>query len=420
MTNKRNIKFDFQNKENVSGILLLIYFFFLPLLPVVSIVSFILLTVYFFFTGSFKISLTRIKNDRGLKIFILYFLLHVFGMFYSSNIHYGFLDLQTKLTFLLFPLVLSGMLFNESLFKKIKNYFIIICSITFIILLITSLYQYIQSSDSGSFFYIKLSHGYHPTYLSIYFCLALLFVLEKIFKYPSEYPLLILIFLSLFLFTGILFLSARTSTIVTIFCIVFFPIFILGKKLFTNRNWFLHGLIVLISTSMFFGFLHLNNRFNQVEEAIVASESSIPADTITQEAPNSTNIRFHLWENAVQLIGRNPLFGVGTGDIKEELVSIYTENNYEYGIKERISPHNQFLHTGVILGITGMVLLAIYFFYPLYFSFKEKDWLYFFFLIIILLNAMTESILERQAGILFFTAFNTCFYLRLRFRNSIN
>jgi O-antigen ligase len=171
---------------------------------------------------------------------------------------------------------------------------------------------------------------------------------------------------------------------------------------------------------MFFGFLHLNNRFNQVEEAIVASENSIPADTIAQEAPNSTNIRFHLWKNAVQLISRNPLFGVGTGDIKEELVNIYTENNYAYGIRERISPHNQFLHTGVILGITGMVLLAIYFFYPLCFSFKEKDWLYFFFLTIILLNAMTESILEREAGILFFTAFNTCFYLQQRFRNSIS
>jgi O-antigen ligase len=143
------------------------------------------------------------------------------------------------------------------------------------------------------------------------------------------------------------------------------------------------------------------------------------AVTIPNEAPNSTNIRINIWKNAVQLIERHPLFGVGTGDIKEELASIYAENKYEYGVNEKPSPHNQFLHTGVILGLTGVIVLVVCFLFQLYYSYKQKYWLYFFFLLLILLNCLTESILERQAGIIFFAGFNTCFYVLMRYGNPV-
>jgi O-antigen ligase len=358
------------------------------------------------------VSFYRIRFDTGLKIFIAYYLLHIVGMFYSSNIHYGLMDLQTKLLFLLAPLVLAGLSITTKSFERIKKIFVVACIITLVVLLILSVAQYIQTRDFGSFFYIKFSHGYHTTYLSIYFTLALLVVLENIFSGKALFQRSHNFFWLFFLYGGILILSARTSTVTALLMIIIFPVIIKGA-LFQKRFWLKYLLTIFTSLVLLFAYLQINNRFNQVEEVIEQRESVKGDEILKAESPNSTNIRLNLWQNAIQLIKRNPILGVGTGDIKEELVKIYTENNYEYGIKERISPHNQFLHTGVILGGLGILLLLTYLVYPLFFSLKQRDWLYFFFLMSILMNCMTESLLERQAGILFFTVFNTCFYLRL-------
>jgi O-antigen ligase len=213
------------------------------------------------------------------------------------------------------------------------------------------------------------------------------------------------------IFSGICMLSARTSTTVAIAALILFPFFISGKSTFTV-NLFPYLFIILFIPAVFFGYLHFYNRFQQVENEIVIRQQE--PEVVQKEEPNSTNIRINIWSNAVQLISRNLFFGVGTGDIKEELVKVYTENHYEYGIRERISPHNQFLHTGVILGIIGVAILLLQLVVPAWLAFKYREWLYFFFLAVIFLNCLTESMLEREAGILFFTAFNSCFYLRLR------
>ena len=135
-------------------------------------------------------------------------------------------------------------------------------------------------------------------------------------------------------------------------------------------------------------------------------------DSTAQELPNSTNIRINLWKNSLELIKQNPLLGVGTGDLKDELYRLYSENNYQYGMLKKPSPHNQFLHTSVILGFTGLLFLCAYLFIPLFLAFKNRYWLYVFFLIIIIVNCITESILEREAGILLFVIMNTFFYLQ--------
>ena len=66
------------------------------------------------------------------------------------------------------------------------------------------------------------------------------------------------------------------------------------------------------------------------------------------------------WDCSKKIINNNPLFGVGTGDVQDELQKCYTENNYyqlTYWENTKYNAHNQFLETTIGQGIIGLFLL---------------------------------------------------------------
>lgn len=399
--------------EKITAFLLVIYFLFLTLFPLVSIIALIVLTCYFLLSGKIGKSITLIKSDRILKIFVLYYFLYVFGMLYTSNLNYGLEDLQIKLSFLVVPIVFAGLTISKHTFERIKLTFIFSSIVSLLVFILFAAKNYSYNSDWGDFTYTNLSHGRHPTYLTIYFNLAMLFILDKHYTKSKEFPLLITAILFFFLYIGVLLLSSRTATFVTILSSSIYPVLHYGRSFFNQRKWRTHLCFLSLMILFLFTYLNFYNRFDQVEQEISLRFKSDSNDLI-KEVPNSTNIRLNLWKNSIELIGRNLLFGVGTGDLKEELVKIYKENNYQYGVQKRASPHNQFLHIGIILGLCGILFLFIYFLLPLFLALKKHDWLYVLFLFIIILNCITESLFEREAGVLFFTVFNTIFYLQMR------
>jgi O-antigen ligase len=162
---------------------------------------------------------------------------------------------------------------------------------------------------------------------------------------------------------------------------------------------------ILVGVAIVFqlAILKFYNRYDQIANMIREPDS---------KEQNSTSIRLNIWKISADLISEHPVLGVGTGDLKEELVRKYEEYNYEYGIRTRISPHNQVLHTAVILGLLGVLSLLLMLGGAFVLAWKNRDWLYLLFIVIVFLNCMTESILERQAGILFFAFMNSLFASR--------
>ena len=177
--------------EAITDFLLIVYFLFLILVPKVSIISLIILSCYFIYTGKYRKSFSIVKKDPIIKIFLGYYLLHVIGMIYSSNLQYGFDDLQTKLSFLIIPLVFTGMNISNKRFNKFKTTFIISSVVSLAILFFISAKKYYFSSDISEFVYANLAHSGHSTYLSIYFNLAMLFILEKYFERRKSFSLAI-------------------------------------------------------------------------------------------------------------------------------------------------------------------------------------------------------------------------------------
>lgn len=198
-------------------------------------------------------------------------------------------------------------------------------------------------------------------------------------------------------------LSGRTALAAAVITVLIYGILLAGKKLLSAKDvWLfvaLFGIAVLFQITV----LKLYNRYDQITNLIREP------DTKTE---NSTSIRYNIWKISADLISEHPLIGVGTGDLKEELVKKYEAYNYQYGIRTRISPHNQFLHTAVILGFLGVSALILLLGSAFILAWRNKDWIYLLFILLVFLNCMTESILERQAGILFFAFVNSLFASR--------
>ncbi|MFH2143882.1 MAG: hypothetical protein ABIJ97_15770, partial [Bacteroidota bacterium] len=95
-------------------------------------------------------------------------------------------------------------------------------------------------------------------------------------------------------------------------------------------------------------------------------------------------------------------YGVGIGDVKNELIDQYLKNNNFNLAEQKLNAHNQYLETTIGLGITGVAILIIVLFIPF---FRKKNYILYSFLILIIVNFLFESMLNTQAGVTFFAFF---------------
>jgi O-antigen ligase len=147
------------------------------------------------------------------------------------------------------------------------------------------------------------------------------------------------------------------------------------------------------------------SRVNNFVEAITSDNKS--------DDLGSTANRILIWESSNQIIKENFFIGVGTGDVNDELSLEYEKEGFENGLKRNLNAHNEYYQVFISLGLVGCILLLISLFYPLAISFIHKNYIYLFFLLIVMLNFITESMLETQAGVMFYAFFNSllCFSL---------
>ena len=107
----------------------------------------------------------------------------------------------------------------------------------------------------------------------------------------------------------------------------------------------------------------------------------------------------------MNLIKKNILFGVGTGDIKNELISKYDATEMLAAKSKNLNVHNQFLETFLGQGLIGIILLFALFLIPIIYKKSFSHYLLSFFLLIIGSQFFFESMLNRLLGVVFFSYF---------------
>lgn len=110
---------------------------------------------------------------------------------------------------------------------------------------------------------------------------------------------------------------------------------------------------------------------------------------------------------SLNIIKKNLFVGVGTGDIADSFASYYEETNSKLMLEYRFRSHNQYLAIAVAFGVLGLMWFLFSILYPFFSDRKNRNYLYFVFLFIMMLSMFTEDTLETQIGVTLFAFFNS-------------
>jgi O-antigen ligase len=376
--------------------------FFLPLWPVAAMIMWGLTALTRLLDKDDRRTiLTGFRSNKLLWGLPIFYGIHILGLIHTSNFSYAGLDLQTKLTFLLLPFVIGTLQLRGNDLRNIKIGFTIGCLLSCAIMLFYAIYQYTTTHHTNWFFYTDYSSLFmHPTYLTMYLSVAVYFVLERLLQTTNRTQGIIVGAELFFLLANSILLSARTALATTLLLTIVFAFIAIREKKFSTAAR--TGWIIAIGCSILFyvGMNRINNRFTQVEEAIVQQSEQATVH-------NSTTGRIEIWKESLVLLQDNWIIGTGTGDIKDELLKSYAEHQFTYGLERKLNSHNQFLQTWLALGIAGLLSLVALLLIPLIKTRISTDNAFLFLVGIITLNAMTESILEVQKGVFFLSFFSS-------------
>ncbi|PBQ32711.1 hypothetical protein CNR22_13315 [Sphingobacteriaceae bacterium] len=124
---------------------------------------------------------------------------------------------------------------------------------------------------------------------------------------------------------------------------------------------------------------------------------------------HSLTMRLYFWDAALHVIKKNFVFGVGTGDVQDQLTKTYRETKSPLNEEWYKRPHNQFLTITTALGILGLGVFLLGLLYPASTLKNELPKLFWPFFLIAVLSFFIEDTLETQAGCTFYAFFSGLF-----------
>lgn len=132
--------------------------------------------------------------------------------------------------------------------------------------------------------------------------------------------------------------------------------------------------------------------------------------------PNASSMiqRIEYWKTSAWIISHKPVFGYGTGDVKDVFEKAYVETNSRLLPEFRHRSHNQFLAITIAFGVVGLLIFLVSLFYPPVQLAKFTNYYYLIFFVIALISFLTEDTLETQAGASFFGFFSALFLFSVR------
>ena len=347
------------------------------------------------------------KLNRLLYPMALLYIIYIAGLVYTTNREEGWFNLQTKLPLLLFPLFLPLLDYS----KSNKIYLVMLsfaagCLLAGAICIAIALYTWI-ASGINHFFYVDFSIFMHPSYFALYLNLILCYIYQQlIFEDGVKYfKMPVIVFTLFFVNALILLLSSKagifTAALVQVVALI---------ASFIRKKHSKRAIIIFLGTALFY-FLFYKVIIPANQERIMNSGQAVMNTPLSNTATESSSVRLLIWKSSLPLVKKTFLFGVGTGDVREELMKAYKSNGITSAIQYGLNAHNQFLQTLLAIGLPGLILLLLSLLLPFLKGLRSKNYLLYMFPVIVGFNFLFESMLERQAGTVFFAFFGTLLIL---------
>ncbi|GGH67480.1 O-antigen ligase family protein [Phaeocystidibacter marisrubri] len=324
--------------------------------------------------------------------FVAYIAIYAFGILWSDNVDLGIAAVRVRLGMIVLPLIAMAAVHvgisRRGLWSATALGFLV--SMVFMGVDVVSHVldgESFRDSIDGSQLCLPYAHrAYFMNYLMVVL-LGWLFVYKEMPKWYSWlfYSFVIAVFWTL---------QGRMNIVAMMGVYALALLYAILKK----QNRVLFGSVVGIAIPLLMLITNaVPNRFNPDG---IESELALPED---DAAPTSV-ARTYVWLSGIEVYKRNPILGVGSGDMHQELNAYFEETGYTFGLERNYNTHNDYIQTLMTLGPIGLLLLLLLFVRPLWKAWKSVDMLLVLWLLYFGVVMMSESYFDRFAGVFLFAS----------------
>ncbi len=380
-------------------------FFCLPQLTSIGVVLFIPLVL----TGIYQKEL-RFNFQWPLILLIGLYALYLAGILFTENMYLASRYAENKLSFILFPLLFLFRPVFPLRFASLLIGSALGIVVASIIGIVHAYGCYAAGGDlRTSFTTVYISSLHHPTYFATFISLVVFGVWWCYLRNERFFSPIWMVPFSLFallIFTLCLSLSA----------FLFVAILIAAILLRWIRNHFgkkVYRTLLIASPIAVALFLSLMPGLrNDVASTYLSVKSYLhnPKGFISGKTGYKTGneVRLVMWTVTVEEMAKHPL-GVGTGNIDAHLSArLKRYGQLDLAKKDdhgaiQYNPHNQFLQTGLEIGLVGLLALLLIVGVSWRIARQHKNYLLMAIVASLVVNSLFESMLQRQSGIVFYS-----------------
>jgi O-antigen ligase len=349
-------------------------------------------------------------SNRFFLFFTLLFFITLGSLLYSEA--FDFFLIEKKLFLLLFPPILSGLFLDKKDVTRMLYSFVIGCTIASVYSLshslsvnfslnrlsvfVNDLYSTEMTTNA-----IGISHVYFGMYLS--FAVVILFYFVIYEKQTMGKFIGILTHISFLLF--FMFLIGGKMSIISLL----FLLFLTGVTYsIRTKRWLIGALLVIFPIIAFWTTLNYSSYTKGRFQELLNPQNYFVGDN----AWNSIGARISIFKCAIQGYHKSPIFGTGVGDVQNDLNRCYSDLNFTSLMD--MNAHNQYVQLLLGSGVIGLGFFCAILFYAIVSAYRRKNWIYIYFIFVFALCCLTESVLERQHGVIFFSFFNSLLFFNPR------
>ncbi|MBL0126951.1 MAG: O-antigen ligase family protein [Flavobacteriales bacterium] len=342
-------------------------------------------------------------NRKLLWPLFLFYLWHIIGMLWTTDLAFGWFDLQIKLVLMILPLaavILFAQLGPLALHRSMITFSIGLL-VAMVLSLRSALICYSANGWMECFTQSYLAFDLHPSYLAWFACWAVWYWADRLSLGSGSRAGRWVIAIGLVLAIVFIVMLASKSGYITLAIVLGWS---LVKALRLASGYMRYAILGIALSAALLPSILLRDI---IERRIAEGWNAVAhvRDGIGMAADGEgSSERMVAWACSWEVLKSDPL-GAGTGDVKHAMVRCYGERGATQAEKKRLNSHDQFLQGGAALGWVGLLLTLALALVPIRIGWSTRYRPLLLFSLLFIITASVESVLEVQAGTVFYGAF---------------
>ena len=347
-----------------------------------------------------------------MTLFSALYVIYIIGLAYTTNPSASISTFESKAGLLIFPLIFgTTTVVDRSLLEKITTHFLIASVISSVAGLIYGAFNYLQAGDPESLTgkNILFFPGFRPFLMGLFCLTAIIISFEKLTAASISIRTKRLLYAGIIIFSAtIILLSIRMIVVCWLFVLLYYI-----SKFSINRQYRILFITVplLIIVVSAFTIPTVRNQWTELFDTSEKSKIILDHDSSLGKKWGGKALRIAIWRCSGDILKRHWLAGVGTGDVQDSLQQAYENRKFYFASRyNRYNAHNQYIQISLATGLAGLFILLLCIMYPLWrYRKRFSSNLYLLFLLIFAFICLSESILEANKGVIWYSFFNSIF-----------